>query len=79
MNRDPILLEAIQALGGPSKLARALGISRVAVNQWKRAPYQRAIQIDELSQGRFPRSRLRPDIWPPNDPVELAESGKGGP
>ena len=45
---------AIQWAGGQAKLARILGVTRGAVNGWKRArkiPAERALQVEILSLG----------------------------
>ncbi len=49
-------------------LARALTeagykISDKAVYQWEDYPFERAIQIEEISRGKYPRERLRPDYF----------------
>lgn len=51
-----------------SGLARALRdagykISDQAVYLWEDYPTDRAIQIEEISRGKYPRERLRPDYF----------------
>lgn len=45
-------------------LAAALGVSEMAVSQWKvrRVPAERVLQIEVLTG--VPRYELRPDIYP---------------
>ena len=62
---EQALREAIEKAGGPSALARKLGIAHQAVSQWVRAPATRVLQIERLTGVR--RSRLRPDVYPPDD------------
>lgn len=64
MERDPVLIEAIKESGGAAAVGAALGISREAVQQWKRCPAERAIQLERLSGGKFNRHQLRPDLYP---------------
>lgn len=47
---DP-LSRVIQHFGGQSELARKLGIKPQAVQQWKRIPLDRALEIEELTEG----------------------------
>ena len=45
----------IQFFGSRAEMARALGVDRAAVTQWGKdgLPPARAIEIEQLSQGRF--------------------------
>lgn len=61
-NRDPIMLKAIKAAGGPAALARYLGIQRQAVSQWRRVPVDHVLAIERLTD--VSRNELRPDIYP---------------
>jgi DNA-binding transcriptional regulator YdaS (Cro superfamily) len=60
---DPGLRKALKAAGGVSALARALGITHVAVLEWKRVPYQHIIRIEEITG--VPRQELRPELYAP--------------
>jgi len=62
MPQAPILVHVAQKVGGFAALARELGISRQAVDQWKRIPAHRVIEIEKLS--RISRHELRPDLHP---------------
>lgn len=64
MSQDP-LAKAIQAAGGPAKLARALGVKSQAISQWKRVPAERVIAVETATDGKVSRHELRPDIYPP--------------
>lgn len=59
---------AVEAAGGVTRLAEALGIGRSAVSQWPRVPVERVLAV-EAATG-VPRHELRPDIYPPPAPVE---------
>ena len=66
----PPLLDAIAIVGGRSALARALGVTPVAVGQWvsdgkycRRVPPKQCVRIEALTDGRITRRQLRPDDW----------------
>lgn len=46
-----------------SKLAKALGISRQAVEQWKAVPPERVLAVERITG--FSRYEQRPDIYGP--------------
>ena len=48
-------------LGGPTALARDLGITYQALWKWERVPTEHCARISALS--RISRRRLRPDIY----------------
>lgn len=54
---------AIEIAGGPSALARAVGVLPSNIAYWKNVsiPPRRAIQIEEATG--VSRSELRPDLW----------------
>lgn len=61
---------ACRLLGGPSKMARALGITPAAVGKWLkngRVPIARVLEIERLTHGAVSRTSLRPDCYPPDD------------
>jgi len=58
---DKITQQAIAKAGGVTALAAALGISRQAVNQWKRVPPSKAGSVSKLTG--IPVQKLRPDIF----------------
>jgi len=55
---------AVQAAGGTTALARALGIEHAALYGWKRIPAERVLGIEILTG--IPCCELRPDIYPPD-------------
>ena len=58
------LERAFSAVGGPTKLARLLGVTPQAVDQWKRRmPARRALQIEAVTGVSW--RELRPDICQP--------------
>lgn len=61
--------EAINRAGGPSALARALGISQAAISQWRQVPYSRVLTVENITG--VSRYELRPDIYgqEPQSPV----------
>jgi len=58
---------ACELVGGTASLARALGVTKGAVHQWRRGerpvPIVRCVQIESLTAGRVVRSELRPSDW----------------
>lgn len=53
--------EAITRAGGPSALARDLGISQAAISQWRQVPYSRVLTVERITG--VSRYELRPDIY----------------
>ena len=68
---DPGLKEALRKAGGVRPLARAVGISHVAVWRWTRVPVARLLEVERITG--IERERLRPDI-PWRDPANPNES-----
>jgi hypothetical protein len=64
--RDPVIDEAIAITKGPKALARAIGINLSSLYSWKRVPEARVNAV-EAATG-IPRTRLRPDLFPPDEP-----------
>ncbi len=56
------LQRAIKAVGASAELARRLGVSRQAVDQWKKVPATRAVDVER--ETGIPRYELRPDVFP---------------
>jgi DNA-binding transcriptional regulator YdaS (Cro superfamily) len=60
--------KAVSAAGGQSALARALGVSPQAVQQWVfagRVSHKKVIDVEKASG--VSRFELRPDLYPPED------------
>ena len=55
------LSRALKAAGGPSELARKLGISSQAVSQWERIPGERTLAVEDITG--IPAHELRPDLY----------------
>ena len=47
--------------GGLTRLARALGLTRSAVHQWKQVPAHRLVEVERITG--IPREALRPDLY----------------
>lgn len=60
-----MLRQIIKDLGGPKKLAEALGCSPQAVCKWAttQIPADRAVQIEHITDGRIKCRDLRPDLF----------------
>lgn len=67
-----ILKEAAAHVGGIGKLADAIGIARQNFYQWGVIPAERVVAIETATGGKVPRSRMRPDLWPPTQGSRLA-------
>lgn len=61
-DRQAALKRAIDAVGGPAKLAAALGVTKQAISQWDEVPPLRVIAVERASG--IPRHELRPDLHP---------------
>ncbi len=72
---DSALKEAVAKAGGGAALADFLGIRPQAVNNWRRCPAERVLEVERASGVH--RSRLRPDLYPPHEymdtPIKTAE------
>jgi len=60
--------QILDHFGGYQGLATAISnkygdISRQAVAQWEIVPVRRAYEIEYLSNGKFKKEKLRPDIF----------------
>lgn len=62
--KDTALEHALRVVGGPSALAKAVGVSAQAVCLWRRVPPRRVIAVEAATKGIVSRHRLRPDIYP---------------
>jgi hypothetical protein len=56
-----VIKEAAEKVGGVPELARRLGVSRQAIDQWTEVPPERAADLERVTG--IPRSRLRPDLF----------------
>jgi len=73
---------AIKSVGGAHGLAKACGVSYQAVYKWRMTGVsaERAIQIEEVTQGGVTRHELRPDLFPCAPPVgQNRRAGEGQP
>lgn len=61
--------EIVAAGGGPSALARQLGIKPQGVSQWRRVPSERVLEVERITG--FSRYQIRPDIYG-EDPSDLS-------
>lgn len=59
------LAELVEYMGGQASLARFLGVSRQSVNEWVsrgRISATAAIEVEQLTSGRFKKEELRPAV-----------------
>lgn len=57
---DPGLLDRFSQRGFKSRLARHLGVSPQALNNWRRVPRERVLEVEEFTG--ISRYKLRPDL-----------------
>ena len=63
-DKDEGLQLALRAAGGTLALAAKLGdVTGAAISQWRRVPPHRVLEVSRITG--VPRSRLRPDLYPP--------------
>lgn len=57
--------ELIKIIGSQKKLAKIIGIAQPSIHLWlkKGCPFNRAVQLEELSEGEISRSEFRPDLY----------------
>lgn len=53
--------EIVAAAGGPSALARKLGIKPQGISQWRRVPPERVLEVERVTG--ISRYQIRPDIY----------------
>lgn len=61
------LQKAVEIAGGKAALARTVGVTYQAVQQWVasgRCPPTRVLAIEKATRGEVSRHDLRPDIYP---------------
>jgi len=66
MAYDPALRQALETTGGPTALAKHLGIGASAITQWQRIPARHLLRIADLTG--LPPHVLRPDLAPAPSP-----------
>lgn len=64
---DDALQLACRNAGGRKALAAAIGVTRQAIEQWRRVPAERVLDVERVS--RVSRHDLRPDIFGVTPPV----------
>lgn len=67
MDTDPEtpFARALRLVGGPTKMAEAIGVKRPSVYKWfRQVPGERAIAIEKATGGKVTRHQLRPDLYP---------------
>ena len=70
------IADAVLAAGSQSALARAVGVSPQAVQQWVdsgRVPLRRVLYVERATG--VSRTRLRPDIYPADEAVPASSHG----
>lgn len=65
IGRDPHFVRAVQAIGGYTKLADALGLTKANVWNWgsRRVPAEYVLKVEDLCGGLVTRYELRPDVF----------------
>ncbi|NEU13561.1 helix-turn-helix domain-containing protein [Methylobacterium sp. BTF04] len=68
---DPLQL-ACERAGGRRALAAAIGVTRQAIEQWRRIPAERVLKVEAASG--ISRHILRPDIFDSATPAQSTPS-----
>jgi transcriptional regulator with XRE-family HTH domain len=72
--RDPVVGEAITIAGGDSAIASSLGIKTPSLKSWRRVPERHVLAVEAITG--IPRTRLRPDLYPPEETGTPAPLGR---
>lgn len=64
---DQPLARVFELVGGKSALARLLGVTAQAVQQWARVPADRVLDVERAVDGAVTRYQMRPDVFGPGD------------
>lgn len=59
---DSALMQVLKIAGGPSRVARHLGVVPSAVTQWSRVPARHVPRLEALTG--LPGRVIRPDLYP---------------
>lgn len=51
-------------VGSMYRVALACGVTKQAVQQWKRCPADHVLTLVKLTRGKVKRHELRPDLYP---------------
>lgn len=62
MNQTSPVERAAAAAGNKSELARRLGVKVQSIQQWRRIPAERVLDVERVTG--ISRHDLRPDIYP---------------
>lgn len=64
---DGAIKKAVSRVGGQAELARIIGVTAQAVQQWVRfgrIPAERVLEVERATNGAVTRYELRPDLYP---------------
>lgn len=67
---------AIKLAGGRRALAQQLGLTKLAIREWKRVPIQHVRRVSEITG--LPPHDIRPDIFPVVRPLSPETADMGG-
>lgn len=69
MNQPLVIQEACKVVGSQAALAELLDVSENAVSKWvsgrMRITAERAVQIEQATDGQVTRYEIRPDVFGP--------------
>lgn len=63
----PIVRKACELVGGPSKLAEKVGVSRQMLYEWEKITAEYVLPIEAATAGQITRHEMRPDLYPKDE------------
>ncbi len=75
--KNPVVAELIEALGGTSEAAELFGVKQPSVSEWLsrgQLPIGRVAQAEAITANKFTRYRLRPDIFGADPAADSAKA-----
>jgi DNA-binding transcriptional regulator YdaS (Cro superfamily) len=75
---NELIVRAAEIVGSKAALAKRLGVKPPTVHQWisceRPVPARRCRDIETATAGEITAAQLRPDVFPPAEPVTKPEA-----